>query len=341
MHSSSTSSGPGSDFALGAAGEGGTRPLPVESHLGALGLRLLRMSSLHALGTRTRGSSGSAAADAAHLVPGLSISAAANAAAAASALKSAGERAIPVNRSDAQTDPQAASRALAKSRSLRRLERDIAEGAGSMKALKRRARARERAEVHRGSQRGTSGALTERRSAEEHFGRSAANQAAEEAAELASLSPATLGPPKRARESTAQKQRRRQRRRLKRSGQPHGPDDLDEQLRQDAALSAFVGCDQPPYTGARRVSSTGPTATGTCGCSALRMRALRNLAALALSMASRELLAPRGRTLSSLPHAARKSKEGAFRSTLSRFDLLLLLLLHRLQLCQLKPCLIA
>ena len=149
--------------------------------------------------------------------------------------------------SDEQTDPQAALRALAKSRSLRRLERDVAAGAESMKALKRRARARGRAEVHRGSQRGTSSAMTEHRSAEELFGRSAATQAAEEAAELASLGPATLGPPKRARESEAQKQRRRQRHRLKRSGQPHGPDDSDEQLRQDAALSAFVGRDQPPY----------------------------------------------------------------------------------------------
>ena len=123
-----------------------------------------------------------------------------------------------------------------------------------MKALKRRARASERTEVHRGSQRGTSSAVTERRSAEEHFGRSAAIQAAEEAAELASLGPATLAPPKRARESAAQKRRRRQRRRLKRGGQPHGPDDPDEQLRQDAALNAFVGRDQPPYwSGAREL----------------------------------------------------------------------------------------
>ena len=166
VHSSSTSSGPGSVFALGAAGEGGTRPLRGEDYLEAPGLRLLRMSSLHALGARIRGSSGSAAVDAAHLVPGLSVSAAANAAAAASALKSAGERATPMSRSDAQTDPEAAPRALAKSRSLRRLEHDVAAGAGSMKALKRRARARERAEVHRGSQRGTSSAMTERRSAD-------------------------------------------------------------------------------------------------------------------------------------------------------------------------------
>ena len=247
MRSSSTSSGPGSVFALGAAGEGGTRPLRDEDYLEAPGLRLLRKSSLHALGSRTRGSSGSAAADAAHLVPGLSASAAANGAAAASASRTAGERATPVSRSDAQTDPEAALRALAKSRSLRRLERDVAAGAGSMKALKRRARAREHAEVHRGSQRGTSSAMTERRSADEHFGRSSAIQAAEEAAELAALGPATLGPPKRARESAAQKQRRRQRRRLKRSGQPHGPDYPDDQLRQDAALSAFAGRDHPPY----------------------------------------------------------------------------------------------
>ena len=247
VHSSSTSSAPGSAFALGAVDEGGTRPLSATSLLEAPGLRFLRMSSLHALGSRTRGSSGSAAADAAHLVPALSAAAAAKAAAAAHALKLAGERATPVNRSAAQSDPEAALRALAKSRSLRRLERDVAAGAGSMKALKRRARARERAEVHRGSQRGTSSAATERRSAEEHFGRSAATQAAEEAAELAALGPATLGPPKRARESEAQKQRRRQRRRLKRSRQLHESDALDEQLRQDAALSAFVGRDQPPY----------------------------------------------------------------------------------------------
>ena len=163
-------------------------------------------------------------------MPGLSVSAAADAAAAASALKSAGERATPVSRADAQTDPDAALRALAKSRSLRRLERDVAACAGPVEALKRRARARERAEVHRGSQRGTSSTMAERRSAEEHFGRSVATQAAEEAAELASLGPATLGPPKRARESEAQKQRRRQRRRFKRSGQHRGPDSLHEQL---------------------------------------------------------------------------------------------------------------
>ena len=215
VRSSSTSSAPGSAFALGALVEEGDRPLSATSPLEIPGLRLLRMSSLHALGTRTRGSSGSAAADAAHLVPGLSASAAATAAAAAHALKLAGERSLPVSRSAAQSDPEAVQRALAKSRALRRLERDVAAGAGSLKALKRRARARVRAEVHRGSQRGTSSAATERRSAEEHFGRSAATQAADEAAELATLGPATLGPPKRARESEAQKQRRRQRRRLK------------------------------------------------------------------------------------------------------------------------------
>ena len=247
VHSSSITCGPGSDFALRATGKGGAHPPSDEGHLEAPGLRLLRMSSLHVLGSRTRGSSGSAFADAAHLVPGLSASAAASAAATASALRTAGDRATPVNRSDAQAEPQAALRALAKSRSLRRLERDVEAGAGSMKALKRRARARERAEVHRGSQRGTSSAMTERRSAEEHFGRSAATQAAEEAAELASLGLATLGLPKRARESAAQKQRRRLRRRLKRSRRLHGSDDSDEQLRQDAALSVFLGRDQPPY----------------------------------------------------------------------------------------------
>ena len=139
-----------------------------------------------------------------------------------------------MNRSAAQADPEAALRALAKSRSLRRLARDVG-------ALKRRARGRERAEVHRGSQKGSSSALTERRSAEEHFGRSAAAQAAEEAAQLASLGPATLGPPKRARESAAQKQRRRLRRRLRLSGKLQESADSDEQLREDAALSAFVG----------------------------------------------------------------------------------------------------
>ena len=91
VHSSSNTSGPGSDFALGAAGKGEARQLPDESHLEAPGLRLLRMSSLHALGSRARGSSGSAAADAARLVPGPSASAAASAAAAASALRSAGD----------------------------------------------------------------------------------------------------------------------------------------------------------------------------------------------------------------------------------------------------------
>ena len=194
VRSSSTSSAPGSAFALGAPVEEGTRPLSPTGPLEVPGVRLLRMSSLHALGARTRGSSGSAAADAAHLVPGLSAPAAAKAAAAAHALRLAGERSSPVSRSAAQSDPEAVLRAVAKSRAQRRLERDVAAGAGSMKALKRRARARERAEVHRGSLRGSSSAATERRSAEEHFGRSAATQAAEEAAELAALGPATSGP---------------------------------------------------------------------------------------------------------------------------------------------------
>ena len=156
VRSSSTAGSPGSHFALGAAVRGGAHPPSDEGSLEAPGLRLLHMSSLHALGFRARGSSGSAAADAALLVPGLSESAAASASATASALRAAGSRATPANRSDAQVDPQAALRALAKSRSLRRLERDVEAGAGSMKALKRRARGRERAEVHRGSQRGTS-----------------------------------------------------------------------------------------------------------------------------------------------------------------------------------------
>ena len=179
-----------------------------------------------------------------------------------------------------------------------------------MKALKRRARARERAEVHRGSQRGTSSAMTERRSAEEHFGRSAATQTAEEAAGLASLGPATLGPPKRARESAAQKQRRRQRRRFKRGGQPHGPDDSDEQLRQDAALNASVGRDQPPYwSEARELYWANRHQYTTCGCSALRVGALRNSAALrsSLSRAFRRPHAHLARTLTYFPHAARKS----------------------------------
>ena len=146
-----------------------------------------------------------------------------------------------MDRSAAKADPEAALRALAKSPLLRRLARDVGAGAGSMKALKRRARGRECAEVHRGSQKGSPSALTERRPAEEHFGRSATAQAAEEAAELASLGPATLGPPKRTRESAPQKQRRRLRRRLRLIGKLQESADTDEQPRQDAALSAFMG----------------------------------------------------------------------------------------------------
>ena len=116
-----------------------------------------------------------------------------------------------------------------------------------MKALKRRTRARERAEVHQGSRRGASSAGTERRSTEELFGSSASSQTAEGAAELAALGPATRGPPKRARESEAQKLRRRQRRRFKQSRQLHVSDALDGQLREDATLSVFVGRDQPTY----------------------------------------------------------------------------------------------
>ena len=215
VRSPSTSSAPGSAFALGAVFAGGTRAFSATSLLEAPGWRFLRMSSLHALGSHTRGSSGSAAANATHLVPALSATAAASAAAAADALKLTGEHATPANCAAAQSDPDAALRALAKSRSLLRLERDVAAGAGSMKALKRRARARERAEVHQGSRRGASGAATERRSTEELFGSSAASRTAKGAAELAALGPATRGPPKRARGSEAQKLRRRQRRRLK------------------------------------------------------------------------------------------------------------------------------
>ena len=51
---------------------------------------------------------------------------------------------------------------------------------------------RGRAEVHRGSRRGSSAALSERRSADEHFSRPSAAQAADESAELAALAPAIL-----------------------------------------------------------------------------------------------------------------------------------------------------
>ena len=78
-----------------------------------------------------------------------------------------------------------------------------------------------------------------------HFGRSAATQAAEEAAELAALGPATSGPPKRARESEAQKLRRRRRRRLK--DRLRLESDASDQVREDAARRAFVGRGHPPY----------------------------------------------------------------------------------------------
>ena len=240
--------GPGSAFALGAAGGAGERQRPGGALLEPPGLGLLRMSSLHALGARVRGSTGSAAADAAHLVPSLSTAGAtASAAAAAAGLRAAAQQAAPLDRAAAKADPESAARALAKARSLRRLARDVEAGAGSLKALKRRARGRERAEVHRGSRRESSAALSERRSADEHFGRSAAAQAADEAAALAALGPPTLGPAKRARDSAAQKQRRRLRRKLNLRRRREASDDSDEQLREDAALDAFVGRDRPPY----------------------------------------------------------------------------------------------
>ena len=239
--------GPGSAFALGAAGGAGERQRPGDALLEPPGLRLLRMSSLHALGARVRGSSGSSAADAAHLVPGLSPGATAFAASAAAGLRAAAQQAAPLDRAAAKADPESAARALAKARSLRRLARDVEAGAGSLKALKRRARGRERAEVHRGSRRDSSTALSERRSADEHFSRSAAAQAADEAAALAELGPPTLGPAKRARDSAAQKQRRRLRRKLNLRRRREASDDSDEQLREDAALDAFVGRGRPPY----------------------------------------------------------------------------------------------
>ena len=112
-------------------------------------------------------------------------------------------------------------------RSLLCLERDVKSGTCSLKALKRSARARARAEVHQRFRDGASSAATEPRSTTEFLGSSAATQAAEGAAELFTLSPASRGPPKRARESEAQKLRRRQRPRLKQGRQPHVSNALD------------------------------------------------------------------------------------------------------------------
>ena len=129
------------------------------------------------------------------LVPGLSGPAAAAAATAASALREAGSRAVRPGREKAKADPLAAARALAKARPQRRL----AAKAASLKALKRRAHGRERAEHHRATQAAASSSgLPERRSAEEHFGRTAADRSTDEAAELAALGPPTRGLAKRA-----------------------------------------------------------------------------------------------------------------------------------------------
>ena len=94
---SPAASGPGSAFALGAAGGAGDGQQAGGALLEPPGLRLLRMSSLHALGARVRGSTGSAAADAAHLVPGLAAGAIASAASAAAGLRAAGLQAAPLD----------------------------------------------------------------------------------------------------------------------------------------------------------------------------------------------------------------------------------------------------
>ena len=118
--------GPGSAFALGASGER-QRPEGVLSE--PPGLRPLRMSSLHALGSRVRGPTGCAASDAALPVPDWATEATAAAAAAAAGLRTAAQQAAPLGHAAAQADYESASRALAKARSLLRLARDVEAGA--------------------------------------------------------------------------------------------------------------------------------------------------------------------------------------------------------------------
>jgi hypothetical protein len=139
----------------------------------------------------------------------------AEAAARARALLIEGKARRPLSRAEVQADPDGAVRRLARSRALGRLRRTYAAEGGSLKGLKRRARAHERAGVHRASSRcraSSSGLdesrLGELRSGDDHFGRSAAQVAREEAAEIAALNHTRVGPPKRGRESTTQKARR-------------------------------------------------------------------------------------------------------------------------------------
>jgi len=110
-----------------------------------------------------------------------------------------------------QTDLPGAVRALARSRALGRMWRAYAAGGGGLKGLKRRARGHERAGVHRASlrRRTSSSGLGELRSGDDHFGRSPAQRARDDEAELAALGPARVGHPKRGRESTTQKARHR------------------------------------------------------------------------------------------------------------------------------------
>ena len=112
-------------------------------------------------------------------------------------------------------------------RSLLCLERDVKSGTCFLKALKRSARARARAEVHQRFRDGASSAASEPRSTSELLGSSAATQTAEGAAEFFTPSPASRGPPKHAPESEAQKLRRRQRPRLKQGRQFHVSNALD------------------------------------------------------------------------------------------------------------------
>ena len=122
--------------------------------------------------------------------------------------------------------------------------------------------------------------MTERRSAEEHFGRSAATQTAEEAAELASLGPAALGPL-----SAPESQRRRSSGAASAAASSAAVSCTDPTIRMSRSArtppSALSSAVTSLPTGAKRGSSSGPTATSTCGCSTLRMRVLRNSAALA------------------------------------------------------------
>jgi hypothetical protein len=157
------------------------------------------------------GSTGSAAASVVRSPPGLPADAAASAAGGATEPFAAPVCAATLSREDACAHPVASPFALAKARISRRLEQDLAGGDFSNKALKRLARSRARAEVHRATHHAAPCDADGQRSAE-LTGGSQSTYMADASDALAPPGYAFTAAPKRCTESAAQKMKRKERR---------------------------------------------------------------------------------------------------------------------------------